>query len=193
MSPFFIPKLAAISVSGIGLDLTILSVFSKAIGVGLRKVVSNFIPSMIILVDRSMKPSDTISLGDKSSWINELQARFVSVVTWDGRESPIPNEDMITREVINWPFSDDLVRLEVKFGVAYDSDSHVASRLACSTAFEIPRVVADQKPACWMTSFGHLSLDFVLIFWIKYPKMGLTNIRGEVSIALWDIFKKTWN
>lgn len=181
------------AISAIGIDLTVFSVLSGAIGVGigfgLQKVVSNFISGLIILADRSIKPGDTISLGDTFGWIRELRARFISVVTRDGREYLIPNEDFITREVINWSFSDDLVRLEVAFGVSYDSDPHLVTTLAQEAAKTVPRVVEDQAPVCWMTKFGDSSLDFVLRFWIADPQRGLTNIKGQVLLALWDSFK----
>ncbi|MDC0598475.1 mechanosensitive ion channel [Gammaproteobacteria bacterium] len=182
-----------IALSGIGIDLTIFSVLSGAIGVGigfgLQKVVSNFMSGLIILADRSIKPGDTISLGETFGWIRELRARFVSVVTRDGREYLIPNEDFITREVINWSFSDDLVRLDVPFGVDYSSDPHQVSALAIEAAGTVSRVVVEQAPVCWMTGFGDSSLDFVLRFWIRDPQKGMTNIRGQVLLALWDIFK----
>lgn len=184
---------AVIAISGIGIDLTIFSVFSGAIGVGigfgLQKVVSNFISGLIILADRSIKPGDTISLGETFGWIRELRARFISVVTRDGREYLIPNEDFITREVINWSFSDDLVRLDVPFGVSYDADPHKVSALAIEAALTVSRVVSNRAPVCWLTKFGDSSLDFVLRFWIRDPQMGLTNIKGQVLIALWDVFK----
>ena len=127
-----------LGLSGLGIDLTVFTVFSGAIGVGLgfglQKVVSNFISGIIILMDRSIKPGDTISLGDTFGWIRELRARFVSVVTRDGREYLIPNEDFITQQVINWSFSDELVRLDVNFGVAYSSDPHVVSELAIAAS-----------------------------------------------------------
>jgi small-conductance mechanosensitive channel len=41
-----------------------------------------------------------------------------------------------------------------------------------------------------MTDFGESSLDFVLRFWIRDPQNGLTNIRGQVLLALWDTFKE---
>ena len=182
------------AMSGLGIDLTAFTVFSGAVGVGvgfgLQKVVSNFISGIIILLDRSIKPGDTISLGDTFGWIRELRARFVSVVTRDGREYLIPNEDFITQQVINWSFSNELVRLDVEFGVSYESDPHVVSRLAIDAATGVPRVVQDQKPVCWMTGFGDSSLDFVLRFWIQDPQNGLTNIRGKVLLALWDSFKE---
>ena len=179
----------------VGLDLTALTVLSGAVGVGigfgLQKVVSNFISGIIILLDRSIKPGDTISLGETFGWIRELRARFVSVITRDGREFLIPNEDFITREVINWSFSDEFVRLDVPFGVSYSSDPHEVSRLAIAAASSVDRVDATRKaPVCWMVGFGDSSIDFKLRFWIRDPQQGLTNIRGKVLLALWDTFKE---
>jgi small-conductance mechanosensitive channel len=183
-----------VGLSGLGIDLTVFAVFSGAIGVGLgfglQKVVSNFISGIIILMDRSIRPGDTISLGETFGWIRELRARFVSVVTRDGREFLIPNEDFITHEVINWSFSDALVRLDVEFGVSYDSDPHQVSALAIEAAAGCQRVYAGRQPVCWLTKFGESSLGFILRFWIDDPREGLTNIRGIVLLALWDTFKE---
>lgn len=186
---------ALLAMSGIGIDLTAFTVLSGAVGVGigfgLQKVVSNFISGIIILLDESIKPGDTISLGDTFGWIRELRARFVSVVTRDGREFLIPNEDFITTEVVNWSFTDNLVRLDVPFGVSYDSDPHEVSRLAIEAAGSVDRVVTDGKqPVCWLKEFGDSSINFLLRFWIADPQNGLTNIRGKVMLALWDAFKE---
>jgi small-conductance mechanosensitive channel len=184
-----------IAMQSLNIDLTALTVLSGAVGVGigfgLQKVVSNFISGMIILLDQSIKPGDTITLGDTFGWIRELRARFVSVVTRDGREHLIPNEDFITTQVVNWSFSDKYVRLDVPFGVAYDSDPHEVTRLAIEAASSVDRVdTRHQSPVCWMTEFGDSSLNFLLRFWISDPQMGLTNIRGKVMLALWDTFKE---
>ena len=179
----------------LSIDLTALTVLSGAVGVGigfgLQKVVSNFISGMIILLDESIKPGDTITLGETFGWIRELRARFVSVVTRDGREYLIPNEDFITTQVINWSFSDKYVRLDVPFGVSYDSDPHEVTRLAIEAAASVDRVDSNfNRPVCWMTEFGDSSLNFLLRFWIDDPQRGLTNIRGKVLLALWDTFKE---
>jgi len=184
-----------VAMSSVGIDLTALTVLSGAIGVGigfgLQKVVSNFVSGIIILMDQSIKPGDTISLGDTFGWIRELRARFVSVVTRDGREYLIPNEDFITQQVINWSFSDEYVRLDIPFGVSYESDPHEVSRLAIEATGKVDRVNTRIKPpVCWMTAFGDSSLDFLLRFWISDPQNGLTNIRGKVLLALWDTFKE---
>ena len=181
-------------VSAIGIDLTVFAVLSGAIGVGigfgLQKVVSNFISGIIILADRSIKPGDTISLGETFGWIRGLRARFVSVVTRDGKEYLIPNEDFITQQVINWSFSDDLVRLDVCFGVSYQSDPHKIIELSIAAANDLNRIVTVPTSVCWMTGFGESSLDFTLRFWIRDPQNGLTNIRGQMLLDLWDTFKE---
>lgn len=99
----------AIALSATGVDLTALTIFSGAVGVGigfgLQKVVSNFISGIIILIDKSIKPGDTITLGDTFGSIRDLRSRFVSVITRDGKEYLIPNEDFISQQVVNWSFS----------------------------------------------------------------------------------------
>ncbi|WP_026615831.1 mechanosensitive ion channel family protein [Ensifer aridi] len=183
-----------VALSATGIDLTALTVFSGAVGVGigfgLQKVVSNFISGIIILLDKSIKPGDTITLGETFGSIRDLRSRFVSVITRDGKEYLIPNEDFISKQVVNWSFSSDYVRIDVNFGTSHDSDPHAVARVAIETAKTIPRVASRYaEPVCWMTGFGGTSLDFRLRFWISDPSNGLTNIRGQVLMALWDAFK----
>ena len=179
----------------LGIDLTGLAVLSGAIGVGLgfglQKVVSNLVSGLIILLDKSIKPGDVISLGDTFGWINSLGARYVSVVTRDGREYLIPNEDLITSQVVNWSHSDKYVRLDLRFGTGYGDDPHLVRRIAVEAAQAVPRVLSfgSKKPVCHVTGFGDSSVDYVLRIWIDDPSGGLTNIRGAVYLALWDAFQ----
>ncbi len=181
-----------IALSSIGFDLTALTIFSGAVGVGiglgLQKVFSNYLSGIIILMDKSIKPGDTISVGQTFGWIRELRARFVSVITRDGKEFLIPNEDLITLQVVNWSFSDKLVRLDVPFGVSYKSNPYEVSKLVIEAARTVDRVSTIRAPVCWMTEFGESSLNFLLRFWIEDPQNGLTNIRGKVLLAVWDTF-----
>jgi small-conductance mechanosensitive channel len=184
-----------IGLRAIGIDLTGLAVLSGAIGVGLgfglQKVVSNLVSGLIILLDKSIKPGDVISLGNTFGWINALGARYVSVVTRDGREYLIPNEDLITTQVVNWSHSDKFVRLDLNFGTAYDDDPHKVRKIAIEAASGVSRVLqyGSKKPVCHITGFGDSSVDYVLRFWIDDPTGGLTNIRGNVFLALWDAFQ----
>jgi small-conductance mechanosensitive channel len=183
----------AAALSILGIDLAALTFFSGALGLGLgfglQKVVSNFVSGVIILLDKSIKPGDTIAIGETFGWVRSLRARFVSVITRDGREYLIPNEDFVTQRVENWSFSDTLVRVDVTFGVAYDSDPHGVRRIAVEAVKRIDRVQERPPPVCHLTAFGESSLDFILRFWIADPQNGVTNIRGTVLLACWDAFK----
>ena len=180
-------------VKAVGIDLTGLAVLSGAIGVGLgfglQKVVSNLVSGIIILIDKSIKPGDVISLGDTFGWIQTLGARYASVVTRDGKEYLIPNEDLITSQVVNWSHSNDFVRLDIYFGTAYNDDPHAVRKLAVDAAKGVDRVLSFKSPVCHIVGFGDSSVDYILRFWIKDPTEGLTNIRGNVYLALWDAFK----
>ena len=183
-----------IGLKAVGFDLTGLAVLSGAIGVGLgfglQKVVSNLVSGIIILLDKSIKPGDVISLGDTFGWIESLGARYVSVVTRDGKEYLIPNEDLITGQVVNWSHSDEFVRLDLFFGTAYEDDPHLVRKLAVEAAGRVNRVLKDRASVCHIVGFGDSSVDYILRFWIKDPTDGLTNIKGNVYLALWDIFKE---
>ncbi len=181
-------------VKAVGIDLTGLAVLSGAIGVGLgfglQKVVSNLVSGVIILLDKSIKPGDVISLGETFGWIQTLGARYASVVTRDGKEYLIPNEDLITGQVVNWSHSNDFVRLDIHFGTAYGDDPHVVRKFAIEAAASVDRVLGFKAPVCHIVGFGDSSVDYILRFWIKDPTGGLTNIRGNVFLALWDSFKE---
>ncbi len=182
------------SMSAIGVDVAALTVFSGAVGLGigfgLQKVASNLISGFIILLDRSIKPGDVISVGDTFGWITSLRARYVSVNTREGMEHLIPNETFVTDRLVNMSFSDRSIRLEVKFGVSYASDPHLVRKLAIATVKDLPRVLVAPEPVCHLVAFGDSSLDFVLRFWIRDPENGVTNVKGDCFLTLWDEFKK---
>jgi small-conductance mechanosensitive channel len=183
-----------IVLSTVGIDFSALAFFSGAVGVGLgfglQKIVSNLVSGIILLADKSIKPGDVITVGDSFGWVGSMGARYTSVVTRDGREFLIPNEDFVTQRVINWSYSNDEVRLDVEFGVAYASDPHKVIALALEAVKSIERVLPAPKPVCHLKGFGDSSLDFIVRFWIRDPVDGLTNVRGKVLLALWDALKR---
>ena len=182
-----------IALHSVGIDLTALTIFSGAVGLGLgfglQKVVSNLISGIILLLDKSIKPGDVIELGPTFGWIQSLSARYVSVVTRDGKEYLIPNEDLITHQVVNWSFTNQLVRMETTFGVAYSSDPHQVRRVAVEAAKKVERVMAEPPPVCHLSGFGDSSIEFLLRFWITDPEAGAANVTGLVLLQVWDAFK----
>ena len=178
----------------VGINLTAFAVFSGAVGLGvgfgLQKVVSNLISGIILLIDKSIKPGDVISVGDTYGRINELAARYASVISRDGREYLIPNEDLITSQVVNWSYSSDLVRLDLDFGVAYSADPHEVRRLAREVSAKHKRVQSVPSPVCHITAFGDNAVEYKLRFWIRDPDKGTVNVRGDIFLLLWDALKE---
>jgi small-conductance mechanosensitive channel len=183
-----------IVVRSTGIDLSALAIFTGALGVGigfgLQKIVSNFVSGIILLVDKSIKPGDVITVGDSYGWVNSMNTRYIAVITRDGREMLIPNEDLVTQRVINWSYTKEEVRLDVPFSVDVVGDPHRVRRVAVEAVASVPRVLAHPAPVCHFTAFGSKSLDFLLRFWIDDPVAGVTNVRGAVLLALWDAFKR---
>ena len=183
--------LMALNASGI--DLTVLAVFGGALGVGLgfglQKVVSNFVSGLILLMDRSIKPGDVIEVQGTYGQINNLAARYTSVVTRDGTEYLIPNEDMITQVVVNWSHSNKLVRRKVLLAVEYDTDLRLAMDLMNKAAQGKERVVDNPAPRTLLRNFGDNGVELELRFWITDPENGVSNITSEVMLDIWDRFK----
>jgi small-conductance mechanosensitive channel len=183
-----------IGLNAVGIDLTAFAVFSGAVGVGigfgLQKIVSNFVSGIILLLERSIKPGDVIEVGSTFGSLVYLGARYASVRGRDGKEYLIPNENLITNQVVNWSYSSLLVRLDVPFGVAYDSDLHAVRELAVEVAKGTKRVLASPAPVCHLTAFADSAVNLLLRFWIEDPANGVTNIKGAVLLGLWDAFKE---
>ncbi len=176
------------------LDLTVFALFSGALGLGLgfglQKVFANLVSGFIILADKSIKPGDVIELGDKYGWINFLGSRYVSVVTRDGIEHLIPNENLITGEVINWSYSQNLVRLHVPVGVAYGSDLEKARELMLESAAVTKRVLKDPGPACLLSGFGDNTINLEVRVWINDPQNGLGSVKSELLWGIWQRFRE---
>ena len=189
-----------IGVTAAGVDLSVLAVFSGALGLGigfgLQKGVSNLFSGIMLLLDHSINPGDVIEIKDQAGadstfgWVHHMGARYTEIVTRDNKSYLIPNEDFITQQVVNWSHGDTLVRIEVKFGVHYNSDPHKVVKVAAEAAARPERVVEEPKPVCWIIDFGDSSIDFTLRFWIKDAEKGVTNVKGQVYMALWDALKE---
>lgn len=182
------------AISSMGVNLAAFAVLGGAVGLGLgfgfQKVVSNLISGVILLGDKSIKPGDVIEVDQTYGWINNLGARYTSVITRDGTEHLIPNEMMITEKVVNWSFSDEKVRVRIPFGVSYTSDIHKAMDLALQAVEEDRRILKDPPAAVRLTAYGDNSVNFELRVWIVDPTDGLGNIRSAFYIRIWDLFKE---
>ncbi|MGB0991734.1 MAG: mechanosensitive ion channel family protein [Akkermansiaceae bacterium] len=177
-----------------GVPLGGLAVFSGALGLGLgfglQKVISNLVSGVIILLDKSIKPGDVIEIEGTFGWINSLRTRYISVITRDRKEILIPNEDFVTNKVINWSFTDRVVRVKADVGVSYDTDLEKAIALCKEASATVKRVLNTPEPNCLITGFGDSSVDLQVRFWIDDAPQGVSNVRSDVMLAVWKSFKE---
>jgi small-conductance mechanosensitive channel len=183
-----------LSLSSIGVDLTTFALFTGALGVGvglgLQRTVSNLFSGIVLLLDKSIKPGDVIEVGGTYGWVSSLGARYVSVETRDGTEYLIPNEDIITHQVVNWSHRSDRVRLKVPVRVPHDSDIDQALGLMREAASYPARVLAMPAPNALIMAFGETAIELELRFWIEDAHNGVHNVKSEVLHEIWRLFRQ---
>jgi small-conductance mechanosensitive channel len=183
----------AVAMSAVGINLSALTIFTGAAGVGigfgLQKIVANFISGIILLVDKSVKPGDLVTIGDSSGRISAMKTRYISVAAGDGREFLIPNEDLVTQKVVNWTYTDKNTLVKVNFGTNYDADPRLVCKLAIDVATAAPRAIKGKPPNCILVEFAEAGMKFSLTFWIADPD-GMDNVKSEVMLSLWEAFKR---
>jgi len=194
---FLITLAFLVAIDAVGIDLTTFAVFGGALGVGLgfglQRITSNFISGFILVLDRSIKPGDVISVGSdgaKYGWVQELRARYVVVRDRDGVERLIPNENLITSEVINWSYTDTNTRVRLPVQISYDDDPEQAMALLVEAAQASDRVLNDPLPMARLLNFGDNGIDLELRVWIADPQNGVGNVRSDINLAIWRLFKQ---
>jgi len=181
------------SLSLVGIDMTALSVFTGALGVGLgfglQKIASNYVSGFIILLDRSIRLGNIVQIGTDVGQVTQITTRYTVLKHPGGTEYIVPNETLISSVVQNQSYSDTRMRLTTVVGVAYDSDIDLAMRLMTEAASAQPRVLAEPPPKVFLTQFADSSINLELGFWIVDPEEGKGNVVSDINLAIWRIFR----
>lgn len=177
----------------VGINLTTLSVFGGALGVGLgfgmQKIAANYVSGFIILVDRSLRIGNLISVGAERGVVKEITTRYTVIRAPNGIESIVPNEVLVSSVVQNETFSDTQVALPLVFQVSYDADLDQALAILVAVAGTQPRVLADPAPKAFLTGFGDNGINLRLGCWIADPQEGTLAITSEINMEVWRRFK----
>jgi small-conductance mechanosensitive channel len=183
-----------IALSAVGLDITMLSVFGGALGVGLgfglQRIASNYVSGFIILLDKSMQIGDVVTIDMHYGVVSDLRTRYLVLRKLDGTEVIIPNETMITNPVINHSFTDHKARVQLPIQVSYDSELEVAMQLMREAAERHPRVLVEPAPSVQIRGFGESGIDLMLIVWIPDPEEGSAALQSEIYLEIWQAFKQ---
>lgn len=190
----FITIAFLVALNTVGIDLSSLAVFGGALGVGLgfglQRIASNFISGFILVLDRSVKPGDIITVGENFGWVEQLNARYLVVKNREGVETLIPNENLITSEVINWSYTDKNVRVVIKVQISYDDDPEQAMALMLECANASSRVLNDPPPNVRLMEFADSGIELHLRVWIADMENGTGTVKSDINLAIWRAFKQ---
>ena len=186
------------TIDTLGISLTAFTVFSGAfglaVGFGLQTTAGNLIASIILLLDRSIKPGDVIAVNSGSTTtmgvVNKIGIRAISVTTLDNREYLIPNQNLMTSQVENWSYSSREVAVTIPVSVAYGSDIDMVEALLLEAATSVPRVLEVPGPSVQLVSLGTSAIEFAVSVWINDPERGIGPIRSGVLKNAWHLFRE---
>jgi small-conductance mechanosensitive channel len=198
---FLIGLSILIGLNAAGVDLTALTVLTGAVGLGLgfglQSIAANFVSGFVLLMDRSIKPGDVISLSGQSGtstenfgWVQELRGRYVVVRDRDGVEMLVPNQQLISNAVINWSYTDPRIRLKLPIRISYRDDPELALKILLVACEGQARVLREPAPVSRLMHFSDSGIELELRFWISDPQEGVNNVRSEVNRAIWRLFKE---
>jgi small-conductance mechanosensitive channel len=182
-----------IALSAVGLDITLLSVFGGALGVGLgfglQRIASNYVSGFIILLDKSMQIGDVITVENHYGVVADLRTRYLVLRKQDGTEVIVPNELLIINPVINHSFSDHKARVQMTMQVSYDSPLELAMQLIKDIVKQYPRIKQSPEPTVQVKGFAESGIDLILTFWITAPEDGSATLQSDIFIDIWQAFK----
>jgi len=196
MRTVFLILAVLVALPAVGIDLTVLSVFGGALGVGigfgLQKVASNYVSGFIILLDRSVRIGDLVTVDNKYGQVSQINTRYTLLRSLDGTESIVPNETLITQTVVNHSLSRPNVRVALPVQVSYETDLEQAEALMLEAAHSTSRVVFDDPdnlPRVFLKEFADNGVLLELAVWISDPSEGQNNLRSDINWAIWRRFK----
>ncbi len=176
-----------------GIDITFLSVFGGALGVGLgfglQKIAANYVSGFIILLDRSVRIGDLMTVDTRYGEITQISTRYTVLRAMDGTEAIIPNETMISSVVINHSFTNRELRINLPVQIGYDSDVEKAMAIMVEVARAHPRVMRAHEPQAFLREFADNGINLELVVWINDPEEGQLNLRSALNLEIWKRFQ----
>jgi small-conductance mechanosensitive channel len=154
------------------------------IGFGLQTIISNFVSGLILIFERPILPGDSVQVDQLFGTVSKIGTRASVISTYDGAEVIVPNNNLISNDLINWTLSNSVKRIEIKIGTAYGSDPNEVLKIIKDAASSNEFVLPEPQPMALFDAFGDSSLDFLLRFWVNFEN-GL-QAKSDVSIAIYN-------
>lgn len=183
-----------IALSAVGLDITLLSVFGGALGVGLgfglQRIASNYVSGFIILLDKSMQIGDVISVDKHYGMVSDMRSRYMVLSKPDGTHVIIPNESLITTAVVNHSLTEHRGRVQVELAISVDSPLELALQLLQDIGKQHVRVIQTPAPVARIKGFSEHGVELSLTVWVSDPEVGVLSLQSALFMDVWKLFKK---
>jgi potassium-dependent mechanosensitive channel len=140
----------------------LVAAISFGLGFGLQEIFANFVSGLIVLMERPVRIGDTVTVGDTTGVVSRIQMRATTILDADRKELIVPNKDFITSRLVNWTLSDSIIRLVVRIGLPYGTDTDEVQRLLLGVAAETPDALKYPPPKAVLVGFSEKTLDFEL-------------------------------
>lgn len=177
----------------VGIPLSLLSVFGGALGVGLgfglQKIASNYLSGFIILLDRSIRLGDLVTIEGRHGVVLAIKGRYTVIKGMDGTEAIIPNDTLVTNTVINHTYTDTKVAVRISVTVGYETDLDQAMAILIDSALANSRCEQTPEPAVQLKQLGDNGIELELIVWIHDAELGQSSLRSDVLMNAWRAFR----
>ena len=183
-----------VALSAVGLDITLLSVFGGALGVGLgfglQRIASNYVSGFIILLDKSMQIGDVIAVDKHYGVVQDMRARYMVLAKLDGTHVIIPNESLITTAVVNHSLTEHKGRVQIDFAINVESPLELTLQLMQNIAKQHPRILETPMPAARIKGFSEHGVELSLTVWVADPENGALGLQSDLYMDVWRVFSK---
>lgn len=183
-----------ISLPAVGIDLTALSVFGGALGVGLgfglQKIASNYVSGFILLLERSIRIGNIIAVGAEKGKVTKITTRYTVLRAGNGVEALIPNEALVSSTVQNETYSDSRVRHVLQVQVGYQDDPEQVIAMLEKLAAAQPEISVASVPKAFFMGFADSGINFELLYWLDSPDINGLQVRSTLNAAIWKSFSE---
>ncbi|GAA4311781.1 hypothetical protein GCM10023115_32430 [Pontixanthobacter gangjinensis] len=181
-----------LALSSLGIDLSKFNLMAGALGLGigfgLQTVISNFVSGLILVFERPIIKGDTVEVDKLLGTVNRIGIRSSNITTFDGAEVIVPNNNLISNDLINWTLSNNTKRVEVHVGTTYGSDPNEVLKILFKVAEGHKHTLKQPPPQALFMDFGESSLNFTLRFWCHYENW--LQAKSDISIGVYNAFKE---
>ncbi len=178
----------------VGIDITVLSVFGGALGVGLglglQKIAANYVSGFTLLLDQSIRIGDMVTVAEYYGEITEIATRYTVIRSQDGTENIVPNDTLITSAVVNHTLANRDNRMMLPVQVAYGTDLNLAKKVLLDALAQVGGTMTEPAPQVQLTSFGDNGINLDLVFWNDHPEAGMLRLRSDINWAIWEAFQR---